>query len=727
MRRNKGKLNGRAAEPRAFGMSDAVQGLIPLIPLWIGLGLVIAEAFPSAASPWWSISAAGLLLSVAMLCLRACPAQRWVTAGGLALAALACGVFRRALSGGLQAAINDVTTRLTAADGRIRLEFADIGDVRPLLLTGIFLLALLLSAAAARRRALPLLPVMLILAAGTAVKAIPVGPGLPVAVLGALLMAGGSCGTWRQTAVRTAGVLLCAGAALIFGALLRNEDLSAWQEAAQRKAHVLLYDRGTNVMPEGRLTDLGPRKKSDEPALEVTMETAQKLYLRGHIYERYTGSRWESLPAEELAESEDLFYWLHEHGFYGQTQVAAAMAAAGETRTNRVTVKNLSACSETSYLPYALVSPAEGDEKRIGDTGSDRKRTDVTAFTGSVAEWYAAQLALAGEAGEAAQTYRAAEQSYKEYVREKDLQMTQESWNVLYRQLGEASGTNTLYGIQMKIRDWLEQHLHYDEKAGTVTGNGDFLRAALETGDGGAWSVTYATAATLMLRYYGVPARYVEGYYLTPEQAEQAAAGETVLLTEANAHAWAEYYLNGVGFLPFEVTPGYVDPDDLDLNTGNDGEGGSLYEYESNPMSYAQTEEPDTQEPEVGKKDSLGLSPLTLLALIPLAAAALLIFIVTRRLRLRRKLREIDGAEDRTAVAMRYGYAMALKRRAPGVELSEDAAAAALNELAVFSPRQITAEDRGSMDEYAKKVLVACRKTWGPWRRMKLRLIEGIY
>ena len=39
--------------------------------------------------------------------------------------------------------------------------------------------------------------------------------------------------------------------------------------------------------------------------------------------------------AEELAESEDLFYWLHEHGFYGQTQVASAMTAAGETRTDR--------------------------------------------------------------------------------------------------------------------------------------------------------------------------------------------------------------------------------------------------------------------------------------------------------------------------------------------------------------------------------------------------------
>ena len=56
----------------------------------------------------------------------------------------------------------------------------------------------------------------------------------------------------------------------------------------------------------------------------------------------------------------------------------------------------------------------------------------------------------------------------------------------------------------------------------------------------------YATAAVLMLRYYGVPARYVEGYYLRPEEANAAAPGEELVLDETHAHAWAEYYLDGI-------------------------------------------------------------------------------------------------------------------------------------------------------------------------------------
>lgn len=46
----------------------------------------------------------------------------------------------------------------------------------------------------------------------------------------------------------------------------------------------------------------------------------------------------------------------------------------------------------------------------------------------------------------------------------------------------------------------------------------------METGKG--YDVQFATAATLMFRYYGIPARYAEGYLLTPEDAEKMKAGE---------------------------------------------------------------------------------------------------------------------------------------------------------------------------------------------------------
>ena len=94
-----------------------------------------------------------------------------------------------------------------------------------------------------------------------------------------------------------------------------------------------------------------------------------------------------------------------------------------------------------------------------------------------------------------------------------------------------------------------------------------------------------------MLRYCGVPARYAEGYYLS---GQDAASGEqTFELDETHAHAWAEYYLTGVGWVPFEVTPGYVEAEDL----GAGGEaGGKQYENTQLPPVVEQPEQQAPQE-----------------------------------------------------------------------------------------------------------------------------------
>lgn len=60
----------------------------------------------------------------------------------------------------------------------------------------------------------------------------------------------------------------------------------------------------------------------------------------------------------------------------------------------------------------------------------------------------------------------------------------------------------------------------------------------------------YATAATLMYRALGVPARYVIGYI------GNATAGEWATVTGDYAHAWVEVYMDGYGWTPVEVTGG---------------------------------------------------------------------------------------------------------------------------------------------------------------------------
>lgn len=81
----------------------------------------------------------------------------------------------------------------------------------------------------------------------------------------------------------------------------------------------------------------------------------------------------------------------------------------------------------------------------------------------------------------------------------------------------------------------------------------------------------FASAAVLMYRLYGIPARYATGYAATPDQfmntreiVWSGAPSDFVpkegdnyfaVMTDADAHAWPEIFLPGYGWTPVEVTP----------------------------------------------------------------------------------------------------------------------------------------------------------------------------
>lgn len=83
-----------------------------------------------------------------------------------------------------------------------------------------------------------------------------------------------------------------------------------------------------------------------------------------------------------------------------------------------------------------------------------------------------------------------------------------------------------------------------------VTNSSEFLDYFLLDVKEGSCSY-YATAFVLLARSIGVPARYVEGFYI---KAPKEGTGK---VKSSWAHAWAECYIDGAGWITFDPTPGY--------------------------------------------------------------------------------------------------------------------------------------------------------------------------
>ncbi len=121
----------------------------------------------------------------------------------------------------------------------------------------------------------------------------------------------------------------------------------------------------------------------------------------------------------------------------------------------------------------------------------------------------------------------------------------------------------TVYDKVMAVIDYLKDNYTYtlsprqpsDDKLNPVQA---FL---LDTREG--YCVQFATAAALMLRTLGVPTRYCEGFIASEfilDKAENLKGNEgryTATVTDYNAHAWIEVYVNNIGWLTFETTPEY--------------------------------------------------------------------------------------------------------------------------------------------------------------------------
>ena len=268
---------------------------------------------------------------------------------------------------------------------------------------------------------------------------------------------------------------------------------------------------------------------TNEEALEVTLysQPVDTIYLKCYTGSIYTGSEWKPVadPIQEQVAA----------AYYQLFQGAASIVGGNETTVLEIEVKG--APEEYRYQPYFSKL-----QKHV-----PKKYRYQYYYQAEVDTWYENNVLFRGD--ELFSTYQNfVEGNYLKYPKERLARLEEQCRQKPLEDLNE---------IKAYIVTMLDESAAYNLQVGAFPSdceNAEYFLYEKKEG----YCVHFATVATLMFRMYGIPARYVTGYIVPADDFQNRENYFTARVTGARAHAWTEIYVDGKGWEPVEVTPGYT-------------------------------------------------------------------------------------------------------------------------------------------------------------------------
>lgn len=437
------------------------------------------------------------------------------------------------------------------------------------------------------------------------------------------------------------------------------EQATAWMTPEETVAQ----SGGPTTVTGIQLQNVGPMAPTRIGVLEVYSPRDGNLYLRRTCYGAYSGTEWKTpeLPEGESAQRYGLCY-----------------AVQPEEPEWEVQVK-LDRPEEFLYTSYyAAALPESGSA--MGDAAVQNK-DQVVSYTLRLSDDCVSRTEMEG--------YRAQLDRYLELPPETRVQLQDilvEAGIWMPEKPRGSWETRCAQDIAALVQD----SARYDLDTPQMPRGEDFVLWFLQSSEMG-YCVHFASAATAMLRALNIPARLVTGY-LVETQADTWSK-----VTQANAHAWVEYYASGIGWLPLEATP--------EAGVASTAQGaGEL-------SSTLPSNRPETQAPETTSTRPVPTAPVPATepeqetgqaALWPLWLAGLVILALVQRpirVHIARRHRSRGGRNQQLLAHWKYSVRMAQLLHAPQPEMLRE-----LAEKARFSPHTIMLKEMQPLLEWEKQL-----------------------
>lgn len=357
----------------------------------------------------------------------------------------------------------------------------------------------------------------------------------------------------------------------------------------------------------------------EDLSLSCTKKPQETIYLRGFIGGSYEQNQWKQ-PEERVFSSAaanwstegDASIYLYNLPFlrmlYEENEAGVGSSMA------ELTVVRLNANDQYTYTPYGsylneYYQVSGGD----GGVNGQSVQDDIFSFY-----FRSDQMATLEEEfflqNESA--LDRLERSYSAYAKE-HYRAVPEGFEELQEQCDAAKLSDAdVEEIIAYVQSYLTQNYTYSLALSDIPEGKDAIAYFLNESKTGC-SPHFASAATIMFRMLGIPARYVVGYAASESLFTAQSDGTyTAVLQSDNAHAWTEIYISGTGWLPVETTPGQ-----LGMVQEVEFYGSQLSPENTETAEGSQTQDtqpPTPDEPQQPRKRF----PVGLLLLLAVAAAA---------------------------------------------------------------------------------------------------------
>ena len=288
----------------------------------------------------------------------------------------------------------------------------------------------------------------------------------------------------------------------------------------------------------------------------------ESVYLRGFVGKTYSGTQWKASEDQQWTD----FLRSNKRISEDNTSLLYNIPFDAAKKQNRPLYKmTLSPAFSPaySYLPWGVEIPnhletGESNElkhsfsKSVSFSGMPLALSDVEILENP---------ALSSKKVTIEKLYRSyVKKHYLDFPKDKLSSLFTEIQRLpVFQSMEEQPSVSQIQDAAQEIQKFLWEHASYSLTLEPLPFGNEFVEDFLFRQHQG-FCVHFATAGTLLFRMYGIPARYVSGYVIRPQNLKSDSNGQySCQVTDASAHAWTEIYVGKGGWIPVEVTPAASD------------------------------------------------------------------------------------------------------------------------------------------------------------------------